>query len=153
MKPPWEVEPENYTDKFWLTTRSEYRDSWRDWFVQLSPEEQDRYKAENTPPEICVGEFYDIFGHPPYDPHKFADGFRDEDGDLPAPWVAFPEIPMGSIGWRMGHGEDYWHIFDQWFRALTQTERNRIKAKYPEPAQVQEGLPWTGFYERKERNG
>lgn len=32
--------------------------------------------------------------------------------ELPPPWARHPEIPAGSIGWRMGYGEDYlteWH--------------------------------------------
>ena len=153
MKPPWEVEPEKFTDKFWITNSTEYRKSWRDWFVSLTPAEQQAYKTDNIPPDICDGVFYHIFGKPPYDPQAMADQFRDAEGDLPAPWIAFPSIPMGSIGWRMGHGEDYWHIFDAWFRQLAPADRERVKLKYPEPKIVWNGIPWTGFYERKERNG
>lgn len=32
--------------------------------------------------------------------------------ELPPPWAKHPEIPSGSIGWRMGYGEGYlmeWH--------------------------------------------
>ena len=27
---------------------------------------------------------------------------RDEHGDVAPPWARYPEIPAGSIGWRMG---------------------------------------------------
>ena len=31
----------------------------------------------------------------------------DEHGDVAPPWARFPEIPNGSIGWRMGAGEGW----------------------------------------------
>ena len=55
-------------------------------------------------------------------------------------WIAFPRIPWGSIGWRMGHGEVYWHDWISWFRALSDTERDTYMAAWPEPA------GWEGFY-------
>jgi hypothetical protein len=59
------------------------------------------------------------------------------------PWIAFPMIPFGSIGWRMGDGEDYWKRFDAWYRQLQPVHRDRYAAEHPEP----EG--WSGFYARK----
>ena len=33
------------------------------------------------------------------------------DNKFPAPeWLVYPEIPAGSIGWRMGYGEDYLNV-------------------------------------------
>ncbi|SDM79337.1 hypothetical protein [Polaromonas sp. JS666] len=55
-------------------------------------------------------------------------------------WVAFPKIPWGSIGWRMGAGEDYWHAWVPWFKAMSGEERTLYKQAWPEP----EG--WEGFY-------
>lgn len=59
------------------------------------------------------------------------------------PWKKFPDIPLGSIGWRMGHGEDYWLEFDAWFKAKTPDHRQRYAAENPEPT------GWTGFYSRR----
>lgn len=56
-------------------------------------------------------------------------------------WIAFPRIPWGSVGWRMGHGEDYWHAWAPWFNALAPDARDAYKSRWPEP----EG--WMGFYE------
>lgn len=33
-------------------------------------------------------------------------------------WITFPKIPWGSIGWRMGPGEDYWHSWAKCSRPL-----------------------------------
>jgi hypothetical protein len=55
-------------------------------------------------------------------------------------WAAFPKIPWGSIGWRMGPGEDYWHAWVPWFKEQSVEARASFKGKWPEP----EG--WEGFY-------
>ena len=55
-------------------------------------------------------------------------------------WVAFPRTPWGSIGWRMGSGEVYWHDWMDWFRGLQEQERAAFATRWPEP----EG--WQGFY-------
>lgn len=60
------------------------------------------------------------------------------------PWIEFPTIPLGSIGWRMGAGEEYWARFDKWFRQLQPSQRQRFTGEHPEP----DG--WVGFYARKE---
>jgi len=72
--------------------------------------------------------------------------------ELLPPWLKYPQIGLGSMGWRTGYGEDYWIEFDDWYGALSKDQRSTYQAKYPEPAQVEQGLPWTGFYDRKERN-
>lgn len=56
------------------------------------------------------------------------------------PWLALPKIPWGSIGWRMGAGEDYWWIWVSWFMDLSQEKRDTYKHNWPEP----EG--WIDFY-------
>ncbi|MDC0670095.1 hypothetical protein [Nannocystis radixulma] len=38
----------------------------------------------------------------------------DEHGDLAPPWARCPEIPCGSIGWRMGHGESWMVLWGEW---------------------------------------
>jgi predicted NAD-dependent protein-ADP-ribosyltransferase YbiA (DUF1768 family) len=48
------------------------------------------------------------------------------------PWMRHPEIPQGSIGWRMGYGEAYW--CDEWYpwlNALDAAEKVRVEAIYP----------------------
>jgi hypothetical protein len=55
-------------------------------------------------------------------------------------WIEFPKIPWGSIGWRMGAGEDYWHKWMPWYKELSVSEREAYKTNWPEP----EG--WKDFY-------
>ena len=153
MQPPWEVEPDKFADKFWIVAKSDYRAAWQTWFSALPAGQQVIYKETHVEPEICDGNFYMLYGEPAYDPRAMAEGFRDEDGMLPPPWIAFPHIGLGSIGWRMGTGEDYWHVFHEWYAGLPDVRKSALKAKYPEPTEVEHGYPWTGFYERKERNG
>jgi hypothetical protein len=59
------------------------------------------------------------------------------------PWQKYPEIPLGSIGWRMGQGEDYWFEFDDWFVRQTAQAKKRYADENPEPQ------GWEGFYARK----
>ena len=56
-------------------------------------------------------------------------------------WVEFPSIPWGSIGWRMGAGEDYMHAWCRWFMALSPSDRAAYRTRSPEP----DG--WTGFFD------
>lgn len=63
------------------------------------------------------------------------------------PWVEHPDIPIGSIGWRMGYGEEYIETFAIWLAGLRETEREQLVADCPEPP------GWEGFYESWERWG
>ena len=56
------------------------------------------------------------------------------------PWKACPDIEHGSIGWRMGRGEEIYDMFYRWFSDLSEVERARFEAEHPEPKQ------WKGFY-------
>ena len=38
-------------------------------------------------------------------------------------WLACPEIPQYSIGWRMGYGEDYVCKLGAWLDELSEKER------------------------------
>jgi hypothetical protein len=61
-------------------------------------------------------------------------------GELKPLWLMFP-YQMGSLGWRMGRGEEYMEVWHAWYAELWPQElRDAYAAKYPEP----EG--WTGFY-------
>src|SRR5215510_13236177 len=35
-------------------------------------------------------------------------------GDLLPVWIRYPQIPRYSIGWRMGAGESYMWVWDEW---------------------------------------
>jgi hypothetical protein len=66
----------------------------------------------------------------------------DSEGLMVPPWIKFPNIPLGSIGWRMGVGEDYWYRFRNWYHKQIQETQKILCIKYPEP----DG--WTHFYQR-----
>lgn len=55
-------------------------------------------------------------------------------------WKVFPRIPWGSVGWRMGSGEEYWNQWISWYKSLSQEDRLSYKATYSEPKE------WLGFY-------
>ena len=55
-------------------------------------------------------------------------------------WEEYPGIPWGSIGWRMGAGEDYSIEWNKWYGSLSKEEKEKYKSKWPE----HEG--WQGFY-------
>jgi predicted NAD-dependent protein-ADP-ribosyltransferase YbiA (DUF1768 family) len=48
---------------------------------------------------------------------------------LPA-WMEHPEIPKGSIGWRMGYGEAYVYEHSDWQRTLAAQEKREYAAAY-----------------------
>jgi len=49
------------------------------------------------------------------------------------PWIVFPLYPRGTMGWRMGRGEDYGMAFGKFIRSLSEKEREIYMALYPEP--------------------
>jgi N-glycosidase YbiA len=54
------------------------------------------------------------------------DGTFDELANpMVPPWERHPEIPAGSIGWRMGYGEDYMSDWHKWFRGVSPMGRRR----------------------------
>lgn len=55
------------------------------------------------------------------------------DEEMLPPWLQYPEIPLGSMGWRMGPGEEYWYQFVDWYGRLNAGEREGYKARYPKP--------------------
>ena len=50
------------------------------------------------------------------------------------PWQKYPDIPAGSIGWRMGCGEDYYNQFYRWFSGLHPAEQDQY-SRVNEPPQ------------------
>jgi hypothetical protein len=59
----------------------------------------------------------------------------------PPPWLVFPDLPRGSMGWRMGPGEGYYDSFCVWFSRLDEGTREEYISNYPEPPE------WHGFYQ------
>lgn len=55
-------------------------------------------------------------------------------------WIEFPRIPWGSIGWRMGGGEEYWHNWSDWFKSMPEGECAAYATAWPEPS------GWEGLY-------
>lgn len=57
------------------------------------------------------------------------------------PWKAFPRIPWGSLGWRMGPGENFWFAWTAWYLALPEESKAEYRSQQPE------AVGWSGFYE------
>ena len=64
----------------------------------------------------------------------------DNEGNMFPPWDVFPEIPFGSLGWRMGGGEFYMIRFNEWFSKLDKSKKEKYINKYPKPES------WKSFY-------
>ncbi|MDB5431526.1 MAG: hypothetical protein JWP35_2642 [Caulobacter sp.] len=56
------------------------------------------------------------------------------------PWITNPDIERGSIGWRMGAGEETYNAFYRAFSVLTDADATAFARVYPEPPE------WAGFY-------
>ena len=65
-------------------------------------------------------------------------------GFVPPPWLAFPEIPADSIGWRMGQGEGHLMEFQAWWDPLGPEERIAVEMIHPATG------PWAGWYSSSE---
>jgi ribA/ribD-fused uncharacterized protein len=59
---------------------------------------------------------------------------------MPPPWMRHPGITSGSVGWRMGHGEDYAIRFSEWLRALSAEDRAKYQEMFPAPK------TWVEYY-------
>ena len=75
-----------------------------------------RYEQKNPPK-------YHSYG-PPFEP----------------PWVAFPDYPRYSMGFRMGVGEDYLMQFRDWYTLAERNEIEGFQNTYPESED------YIGFY-------
>lgn len=62
----------------------------------------------------------------------FDTGF-DADGDPHPPWLMYPNIPITSMGWRMGDGEEYNSDFGAWVKSQARQQLAAYLAKYPVP--------------------
>lgn len=69
---------------------------------------------------------------------------RFQKDELMAPlWIMYPHIPNGSIGWRMGYGENYAIDFYEWFYKLTDEKKQKYKEWFPEPKIWRKGDRYT----------
>jgi hypothetical protein len=64
----------------------------------------------------------------------------DEDQFMRPPWAKYPNLPAGSMGWRMGVGEVYLERYGVWFSRQARSNRLAVRAKYPAPAE------WVQFW-------
>lgn len=64
----------------------------------------------------------------------------DINNPMAPPWLMYPHIRNGSIGWRMGYGEDYIYEFIDWYFALTEDEKKQFQRLFPTPK------GWLGWY-------
>lgn len=67
-----------------------------------------------------------------------SDDERDQFEMVP-PWDYY-DIPAGSIGWRMGYGEEYMYKFWNWYTALLPGDKQQFQRLFPTPPE------WEGFY-------
>lgn len=50
------------------------------------------------------------------------------------PWIKYPLIPAGDIGWRMGESETYLYEFKSWRNScLTEESKRNYREVYPAP--------------------
>ena len=68
-------------------------------------------------------------------------GIRDKDGDLLPPWLAFPDLPRFSIGWRKRPPESHFTEWTSWYVALQEDARRSYRRRYRAPWPL-----WTGSY-------
>ena len=63
---------------------------------------------------------------------------------LRPPWLEYPEIEWGSIGWRMGCGESYLMKWDHWYKKLSKENKSNYMNRFPQPEE------WKNFYSSRE---
>jgi len=66
------------------------------------------------------------------------------------PWEVFPEIPFGSIGWRMGGGEGYLDEFLDWMYVQPEKDLEMYFSVNVPPAEWQSMLE---YHQKKMKTG
>ncbi len=64
----------------------------------------------------------------------------DDDNQMRPPWAKYPNLPRGSMGWRMGAGEVYLEQHAVWWSRQSRPSRLQVRASYPEPER------WAGYW-------
>lgn len=85
----------------------------------------------------------------PHSVHSFILEHRNDRELLPL-WIAFPRFNSVTIGWRQGTGEPYKYRWHDWWRTLSETQKQQYKLKFPEPTDEDRGEwygGWENFYE------
>lgn len=57
--------------------------------------------------------------------------FKQLNNPVLPPWLAHPEIEPGSIGWRMGYGEDHMIKLSKYFNELSESEQLIYQLTFP----------------------
>jgi len=70
---------------------------------------------------------------------------------LRGPWEVYPEIPEGSIHWRMGPGEDVMNEWWEKIRLLSSEERRRWPQLHVPPKEWAEWVERSIAYVEEER--
>lgn len=55
------------------------------------------------------------------------------DNPLPPLWLMYPTIPRFSVRWRMGYGEAYASLFNDWYIELSPDEQQKYQTMFPAP--------------------
>lgn len=69
----------------------------------------------------------------------------DEHGDLAPPWARYPDIPNGSIGWRMGGGEGWLMMWWEWMKRQPVDRPQRLaylQRHPPAPRSWEDSVLW-----------
>lgn len=66
-------------------------------------------------------------------------------GTMVPPFIKHPEIPRGSIGWRMGGGEWYLWMWHRWFNTLDDAARAAYRTEWAPKATG----PWQGWLDER----
>ena len=113
---------EAFCKKFWKREGYPFYDD-----LRIPSDMKDEY--QNT-----VGKYSNFIFNELYK-EFWKEGFKvNSEYEVLPEWYYAPEIPWGSIFWRMGSGETYNTILYQTYLAtLTQTQREEWETKYPEP--------------------
>lgn len=74
------------------------------------------------------------------------------EGEPLPPWMEYPEILIGSVGWRMGVGEGYIHeVFFPFWKNLTPEEQASYVKKFDLGPQWPDREKWLTSLERNKQ--
>ncbi len=130
MRPPWLTNQDFGSGKPWSKAKEDEFARYRQWLQSLDESSLAEY-VERYPPPPGWDAFYLLFAGkiPP-----MRDGQHvDPKGKTLPPWLVYPDIPAGSIGWRMGSGEDYYLEFYRYYSRLSEEDATDYAREYPEP--------------------
>ncbi|MEO0372472.1 MAG: hypothetical protein AAF231_13525 [Pseudomonadota bacterium] len=75
--------------------------------------------------------------------------FEAAEGEPLPPWIQYPEILIGSIGWRMGAGEDFLHeVFFPYWQNLNQSQQAAYFQKFDLGSKWEDRSQWLESLER-----